>query len=104
MTKFIETCASLFAVSSTVIGDRYLEQISGKLPHRERKKQIPIHLMKVRALKERIRVERKERERDRESIGHQSAAGDSRPRREYLSLYFPSGIYTVLLQKRERFL
>lgn len=42
--------------------DRYPEQISGKFPQRERKKQIPIHLMKVRALKARKR--KRERERD----------------------------------------
>lgn len=67
--------------------DRYPEQISGKFPQRERKKQIPIHLMKVRALKAR------KGKRERRSVI--KVLGDSRSKREYLSLYFLRAMYSL---------
>lgn len=53
ITKFRNMPTSLCCLVCRDMCDRYPEQISGKFPQRERKKQIPIHLMKVRALKAR---------------------------------------------------
>lgn len=76
--------------------DRYPEQISGKFPQRERKKQIPIHLMKVRALKAR------KGGGGIEAIGHQSARRFSLEERVSFSL-FPESHVQSLSQKRISF-
>jgi len=47
------------------------------------------------------RRESKWKRREKESIGHQSAPGDSRP--EYLSLYFLSGMYGPFAKKESVF-
>lgn len=94
ITKFRNMSTSLCCFVRRDMCDRYPEQISGKFPQRERKKQIPIHLMKVRALKA-----RKGGERERQSVI--KVPGDSPSKREYLSLYFLRAMYS-LFHKRAR--